>query len=152
MYALVSVRSSAHNRNDCVFNRRLAKNLFKLFLRNFITLKEFLHEFVVLLCDCLDKLVMIFLSNFLHVFGDFLDTHILAQIIIINVCVHLDKVNNALKRCFCANRKLNRDCVAFKPVLHHLNNIVKIGAHNVHLIYISHSGDLIFVCLTPNGF
>ena len=33
-----------------------------------------------------------------------------------------------------------------------LNNIVEISAHDVHLVDISHSGNMVVVSLTPNSF
>ena len=33
----------------------------------------------------------------------------------------------------------------------HTQDIVEIGAHNVHLVDIDHTGDMVMVSLTPNG-
>ncbi len=39
----------------------------------------------------------------------------------------------------------------FKRSAHHVQHIVEVSAHNVHLVDIGHTGDLIFVSLTPHS-
>ena len=43
-----------------------------------------------------------------HIFGNFLNSNILAEIIVIDVCFHFNKVNDTLKVIFRTDRKLNR--------------------------------------------
>ena len=100
----------------------------------------------------LNKSVMVFLSLFLHIIGDLFHSDILSKVIIINISLHLNKVNNSLEGVFRAYRKLNRNCVCVKSCVHHVNNAIEVSAHNVHLIYISHTGNMILVSLTPNCF
>ena len=57
-----------------------------------------------------------------------------------------------LKKCLRADRQLNRNGVTFQSAMHHIDNMVEIRAHNIHLVDISHTRNMVFVCLTPNSF
>ena len=39
----------------------------------------------------------------------------------------------------------------FSRLAHHVDNAVEISAHNVHLVDIRHTRNLVFLSLTPNG-
>ena len=39
-----------------------------------------------------------------------------------------------LKNVFRPDRQLNRNRVTFQPIVHHLQNVVKVRAHNVHFV------------------
>ena len=100
----------------------------------------------------LDKLLMIFLSKLFHIIGDIGYRDVNAEVIVIIVGFHNNKVNDALEISFSAYRELNGNRIAFKAFFHHIDNAVKIGAHNVHLINIDHSGNMVLVRLSPNSF
>ena len=152
--ALVSVRSTAGYGYELILDSTLSDSLLDFLgreIRAFV-LEVTVHKVVVKLGNRFKQSRSVLLCLIKHIRGDFLNAHILSEVVIINIGVHFNQVDNALKICFSADRKLNRNSVALKSVLHHMNYIVEICAHNVHLIYISHSGYMIVVSLTPNGF
>ena len=59
----------------------------------------------------LDKLVVIFLSKLFHILRNFFLTNIFTKVIIINLSLHLYKVDNTSKVVFSTNWKLNRNSI-----------------------------------------
>ena len=95
---------------------------------------------------------MILFRLFLHVIGDVNDGNVVAQLIVIDVGFHFHQVDDALEAVLRADRQLDGQRVAFQPVVHHVDDIVEVRAHDVHLVDERHAGDLVFVRLMPNGF
>ena len=154
LYALVSVRSTAGNGNEPVLDGALSDGSLDLLGGEVLTLglEVSLHQLVVELCNLLEKVLSVLLSLIQHIGRDLFYTHILAHIIVINVCIHLNEVDDSLEISLSADRELNRNSVALESVVHHLNNIVEVCAHDIHLVDISHSGYMVFICLTPYCF
>ena len=100
----------------------------------------------------LDKLVVILLSYLNHVFGDVFDFNIDTEIVIVIIGLHNNKVDYSFEIGLRAYRELNGNRVAFKAFLHHIDNAIEVSTHNVHLINIDHSGNMVFVSLSPDGF
>ena len=134
--------------SDC----RFTDNSLDLLCCWLFALEIFLKKFFVLLYNMLDKLASIFLSKLLHIFRDFLNLHILAHIIIIDISLHLYEVDNTLKSILSTDRKLNWNSITLKAILHHFYNTVEVRTHNIHLIDIYHAWNAIFVSLSPNSF
>ena len=95
---------------------------------------------------------VILLCELLHIFRNLFATDILAQIIIVDVGLHFHQVDDALEGIFRADRQLDRYGVALQTLVHHVDNAVEISAHDIHLVDIRHTRNLVFVSLTPNGF
>ena len=148
---LVLIGSTAGNRNHRVVDGGLADAGLDLIDRELFTHEILLHECVVLLGDMLDHLGVILLCELFHVFRDLFATDILAEIIIVDISLHFHEVDEALEGIFRADRQLDRDSVALQSLAHHVDNAVEISAHNVHLVDIRHTRNLVFLSLTPNG-
>ena len=99
----------------------------------------------------LQHLGVVFLSQLLHILRNLFLTDIIAQIVIIHVGFHFHQVNDTLKGIFRTNGELDRNGVTFQTVFHHLDHAIEIGAHDVHLVDVSHTRYVIFISLTPNG-
>ena len=102
--------------------------------------------------DSLNHVLSVLVCKIYHVCRDRLDAHILAQVVIIDVRFHIDKVDNSSEGIFLANGKLNRNGICFETFLHHFDYTIEVRAVYVHLVDISHSRDSVFVSLTPYGF
>ena len=150
--ALVLVGRTAGNGNHSVCNGSLADTHLDLFYCKSLASEIFFHDIVVLLGNSLQELFMVFGSLVGHILGNFLHADILSKVIVVNVCFHFNQVNDTLEAVLASDRELNGNSVTFKSVEHHVHNMVEIGAHNVHLIYIGHTGNHIVVSLSPNGF
>ena len=94
---------------------------------------------------------MIFLRQLTHILRNILVTDIEALVVIVHFRTHGDKVDDAAKIGFRADGKLDRHRVALETVLHHVDNIVEVGAHDIHLIHIGHARHVVLISLTPNG-
>lgn len=75
-----------------------------------------------------------------------------AEVVIVDCGLHIDKVDNSAEIFLGAYRKLNCHCIGLQTLLHHFYNLIEIGAHNIHLIYIDKSRNIIVVCLPPDRF
>ena len=95
---------------------------------------------------------VILLCELFHIVRNLFARDILAEIIIVDVSLHFNEVDEALEGIFSADRQLNRNSVALQSLVHHVDNAVEISAHNVHLVDIRHTRNLVFLSLTPNGF
>ena len=150
--ALVSVRCAAGDRNHFIGYCRLTDYLLYLLNRRLLALEVFFHELLVLLDNMLYKLGAVLVGKLDHILRDRLVPYVLAEIVVINFSVHIYKVNNALECVLRADRQLNRNAVAVETLFDHIKNVIEIRAHYIHLVYIDHSGYVILVSLSPNGF
>ena len=126
--------------------------MLKLRLADFFAFQIFLHDGLVLIGSGLNHLLAILLGQIAHAFRDFFLADILAFVVVIDLCLHGYKVNQADKVRFRTDRKLDRHRIGAQALMHHLYNIVKIRARNVHLIDIRKAGHAIFSGLPPNRF
>ena len=152
LYALILIRCTTGYRNDLIVNRCLSEYSLDFFNGDFFTFEVLVHKFLVLLSNSLDECIVIFLSLLLHVVRNFFHTHVLTEIIIVDVSFHFDKVYDTSECVFGTDRELYRNSITFKSVLHHAYNIIEVCTHDVHLVDVCHSRNMILVCLTPYSF
>ena len=150
--ALVAVGSTAGDRDHIVGYGSLTDNGFDLLDSRLNAFKILLHELVVLLNDSFDKLLTVLCCKLLHVLRNFFAADILTEVVIIDLCVIVYKVNDSDKCVLRAYRQLNRNSIALESLLDHLENIVEISTHDIHFINVYHTGYMILVSLSPNGF
>ena len=93
---------------------------------------------------------MVLLGQLLHVLGDLLAADVLAQVVVIDVGLHLHQVDDPLEGVLAADGQLDGHRVALEAVFHHLYHAVEVGAHDVHLVHVGHTGDLILFRLAPD--
>ena len=150
--ALVAVRGAAAHRYHFIGDGALADAHLD-FIDGELFAVEILHEdLVILLRHCFEQLCAVFIGKLLQIVGDGLLADILPEVVVINIGVHLHEVDYAPEGIFTADRQLDRDRVAFETVVHHLDDTEEIGAHDVHLINIGHTRDVVFLSLAPYGF
>lgn len=125
---------------------------FQLLNGDLFTFEVLHHQVVIGFCDELNHLIMILLRLFEHICRDILITNVLAKVVIINLCTHRHQINNTDKLALCADRQLNRYRNALQAILHHLDNVIEVCAHDIHLIDERHTRNLIIVCLMPYSF
>ena len=94
---------------------------------------------------------MVLVGKVHHVGGDLLHPHVLAQVVIIDIRVHLHQVNDSLEGLLVADGELDGHGIALQAVLHHVEHVVEVRAHDVHFVDVDHPGDLVGVGLTPHG-
>ena len=150
--ALVLIRCAADNGDHLYGDGRLADGCADLVLRDFLSRQIQLHDLIVLFGDRFEKLLMILLSEITEILGNFFLADILAQLIIEDVCLHLDEVDHTAEVCLRADRQLDGNSVTFQPIMHHFENIVEVRTHDIHLIHIDHARDIVLIRLTPDRF
>ena len=150
--ATVLVRRAADNRNDLVGNSSLTQSSLDFSLGQLFAFQVLHHQLFVGLSNSFDQLVMIFLSLFFQVFRNFLNAHIIAHIIIVDISFHVDQIDDAAESVFLADRQLDRHTVGMQTIMHHLYAAEEVSTHGIHLVDVNHAGNLVLVSLAPNGF
>src|SRR5699024_918166 len=120
--------------------------------RNLFAFQVLFHQIVVVLCERLDHLVPVLFGFILHIGGDVHDGDIFAELIVIDIGFHLEQVDQAHEIRLSADRELDGMGGGMQPLVHHVDGVIEVGAHDVHLIDEAHTRDLIFVGLMPDGF
>ena len=149
--ALVLVRGTAGDRNHLIVDGGLTDGLADEVLRNGLLFERQLHDLVVQVGASVNELGAILLSELEHVLGDLLDAHVLAELVVVDISVHLHQVDDALEGIFRADRQLDGDSVALETVVDHVQNVVEVRAHDIHLVDVDHAGDLVVIGLTPHS-
>ena len=108
------------------------------------------HELLVQVGAGVDELGPVLLGQVHHVLGDLLHPHVLALGVVIDVGLHFHQVNDALEGLLAADGQLDGHRVALEAVMNHVQNVVEVRAHDVHLVDVDHAGDLIVVGLAPH--
>ena len=84
-------------------------------------------------------------------FRNRLNAHVLAEVIVEDVGFHFDEVDDASKVGFRTDGKLDGNGVALESVLDHVEDIEEVRAHDVHLVYVNHARNMVFVGLSPDS-
>ena len=100
----------------------------------------------------LDKVSVILFSLFLEILRDLFLTDILSKVVIVYISLHFEQVDDPLEVVLSADRELDRNGVAMESFMEHVQNIVEVCAHDIHLVDIYHSWYLIVISLSPNCF
>ena len=150
LHTLILIGRAAHDRDELDLRRGLANGRSDLFGGHLLTLKIQLHDLVVEIGDCLNQLRAVLFSLVAHILGDLLDAHILAKIVVVDVRLHLEQVDDAAEVRLGADRQLDRNSVAAQALMHHVDNVVEVRAHDVHLVDVDHAGNIVMVSLSPD--
>ena len=148
LHTLVLIGSATGDRHHVVGDGGLADAVLDLVDGELFTGEILVHQIVVQLGHMLHQLGVILLGQLLHVLGDFLAADVLAQVVVVDIGLHLHQVHKALKGVLTADGQLDRDGVALQAVFHHLDDAVEIGAHDVHFCSHRPCGEL---CIPPPG-
>ena len=151
LHALVAVRRAAGDGHHLIGDRGLADGRTDLGRGNFLASQICLHDRLVHHGHGVHQLLPVLVCQVHHVRGDGLHAHILAQIVIVDVRVHLDQVDDAFKGILAADGELDGHGIALQALLNHAEHVVEVGAHDVHLVDIDHPGDLVVIGLAPHS-
>ena len=152
LHALVLVRGAADDGHHLDRDGGAADGGADLVRRHFLALKVHLHDLVVEVADRLQHLVAVLLRLLEHVRGYLLNAHVLAQIVIVDIGLHFDQVDYAAEVRLLAYRELDRDRVGFQTVVDHVDHVVEVRTHDVHLVDIDDARYVIVVGLAPDRF
>ena len=149
--ALVLVGRAADHGHQGVGDGLLADGGLQLLAGDLLALEVLLHQLLIVLGDSLDEDVVVLLGLLLHVLGDLLEAHVVAHIVVVDLSLHIDQVDDALKGVFLADGQLDRHAVGVQTVVQHLDAAEEVGAHGIHLVDVNHTGDLVLVRLAPDS-
>ena len=149
--ALVAVRRAADHGHHFHSHGGLADSGTDLGSGDLLALQIHLHNLIIEHRDGIQQLFTILPGQVHHVLGDRLHAHILAQLIVIHISVHLHQVDDALKGILLAYGELNGHGIALEAVMHHVQHMEEIRAGDVHLVDVDHPGDMVVVSLTPHS-
>ena len=152
LHALVLVGSTAGHRNHAHADGGAADGCLDVIHGNFLSLEVLLHDGFVLIGNGLKELFPVFLCHFLQILGNLFLPHVLAELIIEDIGLHLDQIDDTAEVRFLADRELNGNRIALQAIMHHPQNIEKVSACDVHLVDVHHAGNIVLVRLTPDRF
>ena len=151
LHTAVLVGRTADNGNQRVSDGLLADRSLQLGTGDLLALKVLFHELFVVLSNSLDQDVVILLSLLTHILGNGLGTHIVAHVIVVDLSVHIDQVNDTAEGILLTDRQLDGHAVGVQTIMQHLDAAEEVSTHGVHLVDVHHTGDFVFISLTPNG-
>ena len=110
----------------------------------------FCHEVIVKLGDCLEHLVahrlaLVFQRRW-NLFAAVLSTHCL---VVPEVSLHCDQVNNTLEGLLCTDWNLDCYRICTEHFTHLTHYLKEVGSRTVHLVDVTDTRHIVFVCLTP---
>ena len=114
-------------------------------------IRDRLHDLLVDIGAGVHQLGAVLVGQLHHVGGDILHPHVLAHLIIIDVGIHLHQVDDPLEGLLFPDGQLNGHRIGLEPVVDHIQHVVEVGAHDIHLVDVDHAGDLVVVRLAPHG-
>ena len=148
---LVFIGSTTADWNHSVSDGINTDCVFDFFDGQFLTIEVFFHQFFILLADGFDHLCAVFFCLVFHVVWNVNNRNVLAQIIVVNVSFHFNEVDQTFEECFSTDWQLNRNSITFQTVMDHVQNIVEVCTHDIHLVNVDHSWNMIFISLAPNS-
>ena len=145
----VSVSGTAANRYCCTLTCSFSEDSFQLVYRRLISLKILHHEVIIQLADLLDQLCMIKFCIFLHILRDISNGDVITLLIIVDVCFHLEKIDDSFEVILFSDRKLKADSVFTKTSLDLLYCTVEVCTKDIHLVDECHTRYIVGISLTP---
>ena len=154
LHAFIAIGRAAANRDDLAGNRALSQARNDLFSRELFAVKEFLHQLVAGFGGRLDQFLAVFFGLLQHICRDIHDVEFRARLVasIIEIGLHVDQVDNADKISLFADRQLQRNGMRAQTIDDHIDNVIEICAHDIHLVDIAEAGNAIALGLAPNCF
>ncbi len=151
--ALVLERRTADHRVDSHGKRAFADSGLDLIYCDCGRIVEiFLHQVLVKLSESLEHLVAVFLSLCDEVCRNLLDGVLSAHCLVVpEDGLHVDQVDNALECLFSADRDLDGKRIGAEHILDLADNLEEVGSGAVHFVYVTDTGHIVFVGLTPDS-
>ena len=92
---------------------------------------------------------MIKLCIFLHILRDISNRDVITLLIIVDVCFHLEKIDDSFEVILFSDRKLKADSVFTKTSLDLLYCTVEVCTKDIHLVDECHTRYIVGISLTP---
>ena len=152
LHALVAVRAAADHRHHLHGAGGLADGGADLVGGDLLALQIHLHDLIIEHGHGIQELFTVLVGKVEHILGDRLNAHILAQLIVIDIGIHLHQVDDTLEGILLPDGELDGYGVGLQAVVYHVQHVIEIRAGDVHLVDVDHPGDMVVVSLTPNRF
>ena len=150
--ALVPVGRAAGDGNQLVGHGGLPDGGPDAVLGDVPALQVVLHNAVVEHGDGVQQFLVVLPGQLFQVRRDGFHPHIGAQVVIVDVGVHLHQVDDAPEGILFPDGELDRHGVALQAVLDHVQHVEEVRAHDVHLVDVNHAGNMVGVGLPPDSF
>ena len=151
LHALVAIRRTADHGNHLVVDGAAADSGADLVGGDVLPFQHHHHDVIINVGNTVQQLFSVFLCHLQHIGRNFFHPHIFAHIIVIDVSVHLHQVDDASEGILGADGQLDGHSVGLQAVMNHVQHAEEICAHDVHLIDVDHTGNLVMVSLAPDG-
>ena len=146
----VAVGAAAADRDGRAQTAALAEGRLELLHGRLLAFKIQLHQLLVEVADLLHELVVPLLGLVGKLGRDIDNLHIVALLVFIIVCLHIEKVDKSHEISFLANRYLKANRIFSKACADLVHRAEEIRANDIHLVDKCHTGDIVFVRLAPD--
>ena len=150
LHALVAVGRTADDGDHLHGDSGPADGRTDLVGGDLLALEVHLHDLVIEHGHRVEQLLAVLVGQIHHILGDRLHAHVLAQLIVVDIGIHLHQIDDTLEGILLTDGELDGHSVALQAVLNHVQHVIKIRAGDVHLVDVNHTGDMIMVSLTPH--
>ena len=148
--ALVSVSSTAGNRDRRTFAATLAENSLHFLNRRLLAIKVLKHQILVQIAELLNHLGSPLFSEILHIVRDICDGDVDTLLIIVDVGLHFHQIDQTLEFIFLADRQLDADRILAETIDNLLHAAIEVSADDIHLIDKCHTRYVVLVRLSPD--
>ena len=115
-------------------------------------LKVGIQDIIILLHNLINQFIAVLLSLLLHVRRDVNLVELGAELLSApDERLHLDQVYNPLELVLRADGQLNDERVGAQIANDHLDAVVEVSSHTVHLVDKGNTGDTVLVSLAPDS-
>ena len=112
----------------------------------------FLHDDIITFCDFFEHLIAPFLCLAFERCGNLFYRVVCTHGFIMPInSLHRNKVYNTFEGFFCANRYLHRARICTQYIFQLAHHFKEVRTRTVHFIYITDTGNIIFISLSPYG-
>ena len=120
LYAFVFVGSPACDGDHLHRARGLPDRRADLVRGDFFAFEICFHDLFVEVGDRFQQLITVLLCQAAQLVRDRLGAHVLSEVVVINSCVHIHKVDNTAEAVLAPDGELNRNGIALEPLMHHV--------------------------------
>ena len=150
LYALVAIAGAADHGHHLHGTGGLADGSADLGGGDLLTLQIHLHDLVIEHGNGIQQLLAVLVGQIHHVLGDGLHAHVLTQLIVVDIGIHLHQVDDTLEGILLPDGELDGDGVGLQTVMHHVQHVVEVRAGDIHLVDVDHTGNMVVIGLTPH--
>jgi hypothetical protein len=119
---------------------------------NFFPFQIFFSQCVIAVASGFDDLFTVFFDHVFHIIGNRFLMILFAVVAVVNFSFSFQQVDDTFEGILLADWELHRDSFGMQTGVDGLYSMQEICANCIHLVDECNTGNMVVVCLSPNGF